>query len=47
MVEYMELRHQVQNWSKHPGTKNLARAPLIHGGLPGQFNISFSEHHWL
>lgn len=47
MIPYAELREQVQTWPKHPGTKSIVRAPLIHEGFPGQFNISFSEYHWL
>ena len=44
---YSLLREKVQNCQKYPKTQKVARAPLIHEGYPGQFNLSFSEYHWL
>ena len=46
-MKYKELRGKVQNWQKWPGTVKLERAPLIHEGFPGNFNLSFAEYNWL
>jgi hypothetical protein len=46
-TKYQELRLKTQCWPKHQWTKTVARAPLIHEGFPGQFNISYSEYYWL
>ena len=46
-MKYAELRKNVQNWSKYPGTEIMESAPLIHRGFPGTFNSSFIEYHEL
>ncbi|MBI2631874.1 hypothetical protein HYW75_02635 [Candidatus Pacearchaeota archaeon] len=46
-MNYSDLREQIQAWPKHEGTQKVVRAPIIHEGFPGQFNLSFSEYHWL
>ncbi len=46
-ITYKELREKVKNSSKIQGCKYLQRAPLIHEGFPGTFNLSFTEYEWL
>jgi len=46
-MEYKILRELVQNHSKYEGCVKVARAPLIHDGFPGTFNLSFTEYPWL
>lgn len=46
-MDYKTLREKVQNHPKYPGCVNVERAPLIHSGFPGTFNLSFTEYDWL
>src|SRR3989344_6466407 len=41
---YKELREYMQKLEKFPGCEKRARAPLIHEGFPGTFNLSFTEY---
>jgi hypothetical protein len=44
---YQQLRERLENQEKYPGCVKRDRAPLIHPGFPGNFNLSFAELHWL
>lgn len=46
-MTYKELREYMQKLEKFPGCEMRARAPLIHEGFPGTFNLSFTEYDWL
>jgi len=46
-MTYQELREYMQNLEKFPGCEKRARAPLIHKGFPGTFNLSFTEYEHL
>jgi len=46
-MQYFQLRSKIQNWQKYQGCVKVDRAPLINAGFPGNFNLSFTEHHWL
>ncbi len=43
-VNYKELREFLLNTEKYSGCKKYKRAPLIHKGFPGTFNLSFTEY---
>ncbi len=47
MITYKELREKLQELKKFPDCKKVARAPLIHDGFPGTFNLSFTEYDML
>lgn len=42
-VTYEELREKIRSLKKYPGTKQIARCPLVTPGFPGAFNMSFGE----
>lgn len=44
MIKYEKLREFLSNSEKYPGCKKYNRAPLIHKGFPGTFNLSFTEY---
>ncbi len=46
-MEYQKLRKFLLNSKKYPGCKKYERAPLIHEGFPGTFNLSFAEYNTL
>ncbi|MFA5061165.1 MAG: hypothetical protein WC494_02530 [Candidatus Pacearchaeota archaeon] len=46
-MDYKELRNFLQNLEKYPKCKKYPRAPLIHEGFPGTFNLSFTEYDML
>ena len=43
-LSYKELRDFLANTEKYPNCKKFQRAPLIHKGFPGTFNLSFTEY---
>jgi hypothetical protein len=43
-MTYRELREYMQKLEKFPGCERRARAPLVHKGFPGTFNLSFTEY---
>lgn len=43
-MSYEKLREFLLNSEKYPGCKRYKRAPLIHKGFPGTFNLSFTEY---
>jgi len=45
-MSYKELREYMQKTEKFPGCEKRARAPLIHEGFPGTFNLSFTEYEY-
>jgi hypothetical protein len=47
ITTYSMLRTDLQNRDKFGGCIKVERAPLIHEGFPGAFNLSFTEYHWL
>jgi hypothetical protein len=47
MVNYYDLRCEVEGLEKIAGCKRIERPPLINNGFPGQFNLSFTEQPWL
>ncbi|MDP2672485.1 MAG: hypothetical protein Q8O84_01595 [Nanoarchaeota archaeon] len=44
IISYKKLREFLANTEKYPGCKKFQRAPLIHKGFPGTFNLSFTEY---
>ncbi len=46
-MTYEELRKFLKNTKKYPNCKKYPRAPLIHKGFPGTFNLSFTEYDML
>lgn len=46
-MTYRELREYMQELEKFQGCEKRARAPLIHEGFPGTFNLSFTEYDWM
>jgi alanyl-tRNA synthetase len=42
-VKYLELRELLTTIPKYPGAKKLSHSPVVNGGFPGKFNLSFSE----
>ena len=46
-ISYEQLRPFVNSRNKSSGCIRVERAPLIHAGFPGTFNLSFTEYHWL
>jgi len=44
---YHMFRRIFRDGPKHIHCKAIERAPLIHEGFPGTFNLSFTEYHWL
>jgi len=43
-ITYKKLRKFLANSDKYPKCKKYKRAPLIHQGFPGTFNLSFTEY---
>ena len=43
-MSYGELRKFLAGVEKYPGCKKYKRAPLVHEGFPGTFNLSFTEY---
>lgn len=43
----LELRKLIQEFPKYPGTKMITPALVCNEGFPGNFNLSFTEDHWL
>ena len=43
-MSYGKLREFLANSEKYPKCKKYERAPLIHKGFPGTFNLSFTEY---
>lgn len=43
-MTYEKLREFLTNSEKYPKCKKYKRAPLIHKGFPGTFNLSFTEY---
>jgi len=43
-ISYQKLREHLLNTKKYPRCKKVKRAPLIHEGFPGTFNLSFTEY---
>ena len=43
-MNYEKLREFLANSEKYKGCKKYKRAPLIHKGFPGTFNLSFTEY---
>ena len=43
-MSYKKLREFLANTEKYPNCKKFQRAPLIHKGFPGTFNLSFTEY---
>src|SRR3989344_4671772 len=43
-MNYKKLREFLANSEKYKGCKKYKRAPLIHKGFPGTFNLSFTEY---
>ncbi len=43
-IIYEKLREFLANSDKYPKCKKYKRAPLIHEGFPGTFNLSFTEY---
>jgi len=43
-ISYEKLREILINSEKYPKCKKYGRAPLIHEGFPGTFNLSFTEY---
>jgi len=46
-MKYQELRNYLMKSKKYPGCKDFSRAPLIHDGFPGTFNLSMTEYDML
>ena len=46
-MNYETLRNLVKSHPKFEGCINVSRAPLMHDGFPGTFNLSFTEYDWL
>jgi len=46
-ITYQKLREFLANTEKYPNCKKYKRAPLIHKGFPGTFNLSFTEYDML
>jgi hypothetical protein len=46
-MNYEKLREFLANSEKYPKCKKYKRAPLIHDGFPGTFNLSFTEYDML
>jgi hypothetical protein len=47
VTKYNDLREIVQHEEKYAGCRNVARAPLIHEGFKGTFNLSFTEYDYM
>ncbi len=46
-VKFWDLIEKAKNFPKFPGTKYKAPGPMIHGGFPSAFNMSFAWNEWI